>query len=131
MTEQRRVLRQEVHLQNTQQHHDGSNERVQKELDRRVETILTTPDSDQEIHRHERHFEEQVEQEQVHRRKDANHGGLQKEQENVVFLLAFLDVVPRRKRSNDSEQRREDESTAQRHRRRPSDSARRLSVSTE
>ncbi len=77
LARQRRVLRQEVHLQNAQQHHDRSNERVKKKLDRSVQTILAAPDSDQEIHRHERYFEEQVKQKQVHRSKHTDHRRLQ------------------------------------------------------
>ena len=57
-----RVLRQEVHLQDAEQHDDRADERVKKELDRGVQAILATPDSDQEVHRHERDFEEQVKQ---------------------------------------------------------------------
>jgi hypothetical protein len=67
------VLCEEVHLQHAEQHHDRTNERVKKELNCRVETILATPDTDQEVHRHERHFEEQVKQKHVHRTKHADH----------------------------------------------------------
>ena len=91
---QRGVLRQEVHLQNAQQHHYRTDQRVEEELDRRVETVLATPDANQEIHRHQRDFEEEVEEKKIHRSEDADHCRLQEKQQSVVFLLAFLDVVP-------------------------------------
>ena len=54
---------QKINLQNAEQHDHRADERVEEKLDRRVQTVFAAPDADQEIHRHERHFEEQIEQE--------------------------------------------------------------------
>jgi len=45
-------------------------QREQKERDRRVATLLATPDSDQEKQRNQREFEKHVKQDQVAGRED-------------------------------------------------------------
>src|SRR5258708_3313384 len=70
---QTRVLRQEINLQNAQQHYDRSDQRVEKELDGRVEPVVAAPNSNQEIHWHQTDFKEQVEQEQIHRTEHTEH----------------------------------------------------------
>ena len=41
-------------------------------------------------HRHQHHFPEHVEEEEVERHEDAQHPGLQQEQEDVVLLLPVV-----------------------------------------
>src|SRR5207237_10844795 len=88
------VLGEEIHLQNAQQHDHRADQRVKKEFDRRVQPVFSAPNSNQEVHRHQRDFEEQIEQKQIHRSEDAQHHRLQEQQQNVIFLLALLDVLP-------------------------------------
>src|SRR6185369_12428066 len=99
------ILRQKVHLQNAQQHHDRSNQGVEKEFDGCIKPIVAAPDSDEEVHRDERDFKKQIEQEQVHRRENAEHHGLEQKEKNVVFLLALGDIFPGRQRRQHTEER--------------------------
>jgi hypothetical protein len=46
------------------------------------------------VHRHEHHFPEDVEQQEVERDEYADHAGLLKQQHGVVLLDAILDGVP-------------------------------------
>ena len=49
--------------QNCQQHKDGTRHGIKEELDRRINTARSAPDADQEIHRDEREFPEDIEEE--------------------------------------------------------------------
>ncbi len=86
----------EVERQNAEQHDDAADQRVEEELDRRVEPVGAAPDTDQEIHRHQHHFPEQEEQQEIERHERAKHAGLQHQQEDVVLLDALFDRGPRR-----------------------------------
>src|SRR2546427_62349 len=58
-----RVVR-EVQREDAEQHHDAADERVEEELDRRVEAVRAAPDADEEIHRLQDHFPEQEEEQE-------------------------------------------------------------------
>src|SRR5438876_10756107 len=98
---------QELHLQYAEQNDDGTNERIQEKHYCRIESILATPNSNQEVHRDESHFKKEVEQKQIHRSEHAKNESLQQQQQNVVFLLALGDVLPRRHRRQHPEERRQ------------------------
>ena len=85
----RRVV--EVEGQDAEQHQHRADQGVKEELDRRVELPRPAPDADQEVHRDQHHFPEDVEQEEVERHEDADHAGLQQQQQDVVFLLPVGD----------------------------------------
>ena len=59
----------EVEREDAEQHHHAADQRVDEELDRRVEPAAAAPDADEEVHRHQHHFPEQEEQEEVERRR--------------------------------------------------------------
>src|SRR6185369_2896496 len=65
----------EVERDDREKHHDRAEERVEEELDRRVELPRPAPNADQEVHRDEHHFPEYVEEEEVEGREDAHHAG--------------------------------------------------------
>jgi len=77
-----------------QQHQDRAGHGVQEELDRGVHPPLAAPDSDQEIHRHEGEFPEDVEQEQIHRQEHPDQAGLQQQEEDHELLHPLLDGAP-------------------------------------
>ena len=76
----------EVQRQDSQQHQHRAGQRVQEKLDRRVQPAVAAPHADQEIHRHQHHFPEQVEEEEIERHENAQHAHLQQQEQNVVFL---------------------------------------------
>ncbi len=99
------LMRVIVKRQNRQQHQHRAGQRVQEELDGRVQPPVAAPDADQEVHRDQHHFPEQVEEEEIERHEDAQHARLQQQEENVVFLLADLDGAPGRKDGDGAQQR--------------------------
>ena len=75
-----------------QQHEDGARKRVEEELDGRVLLARTTPDADEEVHRQQHHFPEDVEQEHVERDEHAHHACHQKAEHRPVALELLLDA---------------------------------------
>src|SRR5207244_5939957 len=116
----RRHWRIEVQRQDRQQHDYRSRQGVQKKFDGCVQPAVASPRSDQEVHRNEHHFPENVEEEEVERDEDADHAGLQEQQQNVVFLGPLMDSAPGRKdgdhaqeRGEHDEQQRSEEHTSE------------------
>ncbi len=95
----------EVEEQNAQQHEHGAQQRVQKELDGRIEFARAAPDADQQIHRHQHRFPENEEEEEIERHEDAHHSRLQHQKPDVIFLHPNLDGGPRRKNRDPTQQR--------------------------
>ena len=86
------------------QHQDGTSHRVQEELDRGIQAARAAPDADQEVHRDEGEFPEDVEQEQVLRQEHAHHAHFQQQEEDHEILDA---VLHRRPRGEDGDGRQE------------------------
>ena len=84
-----------IHVQNPHQHQEGSDRGVEEELYRCIDSTLSSPYSDDEIHRNQRQLEEHVEQKQIHGREHSNDPDLEKKHERVERLLSLLDVVER------------------------------------
>ena len=80
--------------QDRQQHQDRAGHGVQEELDGGVDAPRSAPDADQEVHRDEREFPEDVEQEQVLRQEDADHAHFEQQEEDHEILDALLDRCP-------------------------------------
>src|SRR5215472_13342074 len=97
----------EVESQDRQQHDYRASQRVKEKLDGRVKTPVAAPYADQEIHRHEHHFPENVKEEEVERHEDADHAGLQQQHQNVILLSALLNCSPRGRDRQHAQQRRE------------------------
>ena len=99
----------EVERDDREQHHDGARERVEEELDRRVELPRPAPDPDEEVHRDEHDLPEHVEEEEVEGAEDADHPRLEEEEERVVLLLALRDRRERRVHGDEREERRQED----------------------
>ena len=97
----------EVKEQNSQQHQHGTEQRIEEELDRRIEFSRPAPDADKQIHRHQHRFPEHKKEEEIQRHEDAQHAGLQHQEPNVIFFYPSFDRAPRRKNRNPSQQRSE------------------------
>ena len=70
-------------------------EREQEELHGGVDAPLAAPDADDEVHRHEHHFPEHVEEERVERHEASEHARLE-EQERDQVALELLDLLSAR-----------------------------------
>ena len=76
------------------EHQHAARHRVEDELDRGVDAALVAPDPDEEIHRNQHRVPEDVEQEQVERDEDADHGGFEREHEERELAHARIRPTP-------------------------------------
>ena len=103
----RHRLRVEVEREDAEEHHHRADQREEEELDRRVQTPRAAPDPDQEVHRDEHDLPEHVEEEHVEGAEDAQHAGLQEQQEDVVRADTVGDRGPRGEDGDRAEERRQ------------------------
>ena len=68
---------------------------IQEELHRRIDAPLVAIHADQQRHRDQRGFPEEVEQEKIERDEDADQRRLQHQQQNEEFLHPVVDRPPR------------------------------------
>ncbi len=61
--------------ENSNQHEKRPKSRIQEKLYRGIDPSLTTPYTNNEVHRYERKLEEDIEKEDVRRYKDTDHSG--------------------------------------------------------
>ena len=76
------------HVDQRDQHEHAAEERVQEELERGVHAPRTAPDADDEEHRDEHGFPEEVEQQAVERGEHADHQAFHDEEGGVVLRRA-------------------------------------------
>src|SRR5260370_37546572 len=95
----------EVEEQDAKKHQARAQQRIQKALDGSIEFARPTPDTDQQIHRHQHRFPENEEEEKVERHEDAEHPRLQHQKPDVIFLHSNLDGGPRRENRDPSQER--------------------------
>ena len=86
------------------QHEDRRDHGVQEELDRGVNAPAMPPDADDQRHRNQRGFPEEVEEEQVERDEDANHRRLENQHQDEELFHLSVHRLPR----NQNAQRREE-----------------------
>ena len=86
-----------VHRHDGEQHQHGAGERVEEELEARIDPARAAPHADDEEHRDEAALEEQVEQHEVERREGADHQRFQHQERDHVFADADLDGAPARR----------------------------------
>ena len=84
----------EVERQDGQQHQHRAGQRVEEELDGRVETPRAAPNADDEIHRHQHDLPENIEEKQVNREEHAQHACLQQQEHGVILFDAVLNRRP-------------------------------------
>src|SRR5437867_1391610 len=65
------VLVNEIERDNADQHQERSDRGVNEELHGRIDASLAAPDTDEEEHRDERSFKEQIKEQQIERDEDA------------------------------------------------------------
>ena len=84
----------QVQVNEGHQHEDRAKEREQEELDGGVDAPFTAPDTDDEEHRHQHGFPEDVEEQPVQRREDTDHQAFQEQERGEVLGRAQLDHPP-------------------------------------
>ena len=97
-----------VQPQHRQQDQDRAQQGVEEELDRGVFAARTAPDADQEIHRQQHHFPEDVEQEEIQRHEHAHHAGVEHQQQGEVTLDALFDSEADEHRDEADQRRQQD-----------------------
>ncbi|HMO25550.1 MAG TPA: hypothetical protein PKB10_04710 [Tepidisphaeraceae bacterium] len=78
-------------VDHTRKREHPTREREQEELAGGVAPLRSAPDADDEEHRHEREFKEDVEQQRIARQEHADHEAQQREHPGVILLLTVLD----------------------------------------
>jgi hypothetical protein len=91
------------------EHEEGADERVEDELDRRVDAVRSAPDPDDQVHRDEDDLPEDVEQEEVEGEEHADHADLEDEEGDHVLLDPRLDRLEAREDADPRQRRREDD----------------------
>ena len=79
-----------------EQHQQRARERVEEELEARIDAALAAPHPDDQEHRDQAALEEEIEKNQVERGEDAEHQRLEHEEGDHVFLDALGDRIPAR-----------------------------------
>ncbi len=85
-----------VQRHDREQHQDRAEQRVEEELERCVDPARAAPDADDQEHRDQAAFEEQVEQHEVERGEGADHQRFQQQKRHHVFAHAHCDRFPAR-----------------------------------
>ena len=80
--------------QDGQQHQQRADHSEQNKLNGRIDAPLTAPNADQEVHRYQREFPEDVEQYQVQGQEDTNHTHFQQKEEEHKALYPLLNRGP-------------------------------------
>src|SRR6202521_866240 len=102
-----------VKPQDRRQHEHRSNHRVQEEFHRCIDTPFVAINSDQQSHRDQSGFPEEVKKEQIKRDKDPNQRSLQNQQQNEKFFYPLMNRFPR---DEDTERRQKSGQHHQPHR---------------
>jgi hypothetical protein len=84
-----------VQPQDRGQHKHRRDHRVEEEFDGRVDLSPVAIDADQQGHRDQRRFPEEIEEKKVERGEDPDQGGLEDQQQDEEFLHALVDRIPR------------------------------------
>ena len=96
-----------VQGQDRHEHQQRPDERVEHELDRRVDAVGPAPHADDEVHRDQHRLPEHVEEEEVEADEDADHPRLEDEHRDPELLRPLLDRAPRRGQREGAQERGE------------------------
>ena len=70
----------EIQHQDRHQEQDAAGKGIQEEFDRGIDPVRSSPDSDQQIHRNQHRLPEDVEENEIQRDEDTQHGGFHDQQ---------------------------------------------------
>ena len=85
-------FRSEVDNQDGHQHKQRAEQGVEEELDGGVFLPRTTPDTDQEINRHQHYFPEDIKEEEIQGAKDTYHADFQKQEEGEILFDSINNI---------------------------------------
>ena len=90
---------------NGQQHQHGTEQGIKKQLEGRINTPLSAPYADDQEHRDQHAFEEDVEHHEVEGAEHADHHGLKDQEGDHIFAHPGLHCFPGRQNTNRCQQR--------------------------
>ena len=99
----------EIHEQDRQQEQHRAHQRVEEELERRVDPPRAAPDADDQEHRDQLPFEEDVEHHEVEGAEDADDQCFHRQEGDHEFAHARLDRLPRGKDAERDQERGQDQ----------------------
>ncbi len=82
----------EVERQQRDEDEDAAEQGVEEELDGGVLAARPAPDADEEVHRQQHHFPEDVKQEEVERQERAQHAGFEDQKQDAVAAHELVDL---------------------------------------
>ena len=88
------AARLQIQVDKRNQHQHGTEERVQEELEGRVNAALATPDTDDQEHRDQHGFPEDVEQQAIECAEHTDHQPFQDQEGGEILCRPALDRVP-------------------------------------
>src|SRR3954447_771200 len=94
----------EIEDQHGDQHEHAAKHGVEKEFDGGILPPGSAPDADQEVHRQQHQFPENIEEEKIHGTEDSNHGRIEKKEEREIPLYGTLNA-PRSENANWTQER--------------------------
>ena len=95
----------EIQHQDADQEQHAARQRVEEELERRIDPVITAPDANDDVHWDQHRFPENVEKKQVQRTKDAEHQTLHDKEANHELLDLGVDGLPRRDDADPTQKR--------------------------
>ena len=96
-----------VQVDQRDQHQQRAQQRVQEKLERSIDLVRPTPDTDDEIHRNQRGFEEHIEQHSIESRKNTDHQARQNQEGPHVLVHPHRDRLPGGNHHDDGNERRQ------------------------
>ena len=82
------------HRHDGEQHQKRAQQRVKEKLEGCIDAVLAAPDADDQEHRDEAAFEEQIEEQKIERAEHADHQRLEHQKGDHIFLHPHLDRFP-------------------------------------
>jgi hypothetical protein len=96
------------HVQDREEHQEAARHGEEEELHGGVDAAGAAPDADDEVHRHQHHFPENVEKRQVQRDEAAEHARLEEQEGDRVAADLLLDVGQREEERDGRQHRRQE-----------------------
>src|SRR5690606_23710473 len=84
----------EIEIQNPQKHQDRSKQCIKEKFERCINTVFSTPNTDDNKHRDQNALKEDIEQKQIHRAEHSNHECFKHKEGNHIFSNTVFDCFP-------------------------------------
>src|SRR5688572_17749224 len=94
-------------IEDGNQHEQGTHQCIEEELHCCVNSIIPTPNPDEEVHGNQHRFPENIEKENIKSDKSSEHSCLQHQKHKIIFSKARFDRRKRAKNRNRHQKSRE------------------------